>query len=115
MHKKSQGLSLNVIVVAAIALIVLIVVVALFSGRIKNFQKGIRSCASQGGHCSCWGGTDEEPVWRDIGTDKLKKGQSCSDSDHPGQCPENYAPIEGTDCNVDGVTDNDMCCIKVIG
>jgi len=41
MKKKGQGLSLNVIIVAAIALIVLIVLWAIFTGRMGGFSKGV--------------------------------------------------------------------------
>ena len=39
--KKGQGLSLNVIIVAALALIVLVVLVAIFTGRFAIFQNQI--------------------------------------------------------------------------
>ncbi len=41
LNKKGQGLSLNVIIVAAIALIVLVVLVAVFIGRINIFGQGL--------------------------------------------------------------------------
>ncbi|MBW3003967.1 hypothetical protein KY328_00435 [Candidatus Woesearchaeota archaeon] len=37
--KKGQGISLNVIIIAAIALIVLVVLVAIFTGRLGGFQR----------------------------------------------------------------------------
>jgi hypothetical protein len=40
-NKKGQGLSLNVIIVAALALIVLVVLAAIFVGRIGMFDRGI--------------------------------------------------------------------------
>jgi len=40
-NKKGQGLSLNVIIVAAIALIVLVLLVMIFTGRIDIFNKGV--------------------------------------------------------------------------
>ncbi len=40
--KKGQGLSLNVIVIAAIALIVLVVLVAVFTGRMGEWTAGIK-------------------------------------------------------------------------
>ena len=40
-NKKGQGLSLNVIIVAAIALIVLVVLVMVFTGRIGIFESQI--------------------------------------------------------------------------
>ena len=39
--KKAQGLSINVIIIAAIALIVLVVLVAIFSGRLGDFGKRV--------------------------------------------------------------------------
>ena len=41
MSKKGQGLSLNVIIVAALALIVLVVLIVVFTGRIAVFDKGV--------------------------------------------------------------------------
>jgi len=41
LNKKGQGLSLNVIIVAALALIVLVVLIMVFTGRISVFDKGI--------------------------------------------------------------------------
>ena len=41
MSKKGQGLSLNVIIVAALALIVLVVLIAIFTGRAGVFKKGV--------------------------------------------------------------------------
>jgi len=40
-NKKGQGLSLNVIIVAAIALIVLVLLVMIFTGRIGIFKTGV--------------------------------------------------------------------------
>lgn len=39
--KKGQGLPLNVIILAALALIVLVVLVAIFAGRVSIFDKGV--------------------------------------------------------------------------
>ena len=41
MDKKGQGLSLNVIIIAALALIVLVVLIAIFMGRIAIFQDDV--------------------------------------------------------------------------
>ncbi|MBW2979888.1 hypothetical protein KY360_00545 [Candidatus Woesearchaeota archaeon] len=40
--KKGQGLSLNVIIIAAIALIVLVVLVAIFTGRMGTWTESLR-------------------------------------------------------------------------
>ena len=39
--KKGQSISINVIIIAALALIVLVVLIAIFTGRISLFGKGI--------------------------------------------------------------------------
>lgn len=41
MNKKGQGLSLNVIIIAALALIVLVVLIMVFTGRIGIFERGV--------------------------------------------------------------------------
>lgn len=51
MNKKAQGLSLNVIIIAALALIVLIVLVAIFTGQIGGFGKGTATVKSQAFSC----------------------------------------------------------------
>jgi hypothetical protein len=49
--KKGQGLSLNTIIIAAIVLIVLVVLWAIFTGRMGVFSKGLdqieKDCTSQ--------------------------------------------------------------------
>ena len=51
MSKKAQGISMNVIVIAAIALLVLVVLVLIFTGRIGTFSEGIKKCSGYGGFC----------------------------------------------------------------
>ncbi len=43
-NKKAQGLSLNVIIIAAVVLIVLIVLWSIFTGRMGVFTKGVKEC-----------------------------------------------------------------------
>ena len=49
---KSQGMSINVIIIAAIALIILVVLVAVFTGRFGIFAGTVQDCAAQGGQCT---------------------------------------------------------------
>ena len=44
LSKKSQGISLTTVVIAALALIVLIVLILIFSGRMGLFQAGVNEC-----------------------------------------------------------------------
>ena len=50
-RKRAQGISINVIIIAAIALLVLVVLSVIFLGRIGVFTKATASCEGQGGQC----------------------------------------------------------------
>ncbi len=52
MNKKAQGLSMNMIILAAIALIVLIVLVVIFYGKAKSFSASAEDCVQKGGKCT---------------------------------------------------------------
>ena len=92
--KKGAELTLNIIIIAAIALIVLVVMLFIFSGKIKLFGQGTESCASKGGACSPTGFTAE----------CIKSG-SCVCPD----VPENQVYIQGTECE----KLSRICCKKV--
>jgi len=49
--KKAQSISINTIVVAAIALTVIILVILITTGSIGNFRRSADSCESNGGEC----------------------------------------------------------------
>lgn len=49
--KKAQGISINTIIIAAIALIVLVVLVMIFTGRMGAWVGGVDSCINKGGEC----------------------------------------------------------------
>ncbi len=51
MNKKAQGISLNVIIIAAIALLVLVILSVIFMGRMGTFSDKSQDCTSQGGQC----------------------------------------------------------------
>ncbi|MFT4304312.1 MAG: hypothetical protein ACMXYG_07130 [Candidatus Woesearchaeota archaeon] len=58
--KKSQGISLTTVVIAAIALVVLIILILIFTGRISIFQSATNECPP---------GSDQMPI-----------GQNCQSS-----------------------------------
>jgi hypothetical protein len=63
---KGQGISINMIIVAAIALIVLVVLAVIFLGRFGIFSTQSLDCESQGGHCvvgACPTGSHGYAVW----------------------------------------------------
>ena len=51
MDKKAQGLSMNVIIVAALALIVLVVLSVIFMSRAGIFAQSTGECITNGGTC----------------------------------------------------------------
>ncbi|MEA2036587.1 MAG: hypothetical protein U9O94_03710 [Nanoarchaeota archaeon] len=82
--KKGQGLSLNTIIIAAIVLIVLVVLWAIFTGRMGVFSQGLtditrdKTCEESGG--------------------VIKSGDSCGDG---------FTPIFGKYTNVQT---GEICC-----
>jgi hypothetical protein len=50
--KKGESLSMNTIVIAAIALTVLIVMIIIFTGKTKDFVIGTKSCEAKKGSCT---------------------------------------------------------------
>ena len=55
MDKKAQGLSINVIIIVAISLIVLVVLIAVFTGRMGSFVKGVDTTSTCINACSALG------------------------------------------------------------
>lgn len=49
--KKAQGMPMNLIVVAAIAIIVMVVLIAIFWGKVKGFTSSTGSCIEKKGEC----------------------------------------------------------------
>lgn len=77
--KKAQGLSMNVIIIAAIALIVLIVVILIFTGKIRTFSGESDSCTSRGGSCEMECELDCEAPTRSDECTQLGKNVCCID------------------------------------
>ena len=48
---KGQGISLNVVVIAAIALLVLVILSVIFVGRLGLFGEKAADCEQKGGEC----------------------------------------------------------------
>ena len=51
-NKKSQGMPINIIVIAAIALAVLVVLIVIFTGGIGKTSENLGSCVTKGGICA---------------------------------------------------------------
>jgi len=66
MRKKGQGISMNVIIIAAIALLVLVVLSIIFMGRMGQWGADVDSCVTKGGTClsACDAATQTPyPLW----------------------------------------------------
>lgn len=49
--KKAQGISMNVVIIAALALLVLVVLSVIFLSKMGVTQRGMADCRQQGGQC----------------------------------------------------------------
>ena len=74
MAKKAQGISMNVIIVAAIALLVLVILSVIFIGRMGRFGRESGGCEQQGGSC------------------------------YEGACPSGTTPYRSLECEDEGYT-----------
>jgi len=89
--KNAQGISINVIIVAAIALLVLVVLSIIFMGRIGQFGTKVGECENKGGRCADVGEYCGQP--------------DSSVEDYPTRFPDwQCAPVD--DQEVD-------CCVKI--
>ncbi len=87
-NKKAQGISMNVIIIAAIALLVLVVLSVIFMGRSAQFSEQIAACESNGGKCGAICG-DEDSGTESYPTPYSAWGKSCQDKyegDKPTCC-----------------------------
>ena len=79
--KKGQGISINMVIIAAMALIVLIIAIILVVRGGKNLNQGTAGCTAQGGVCRDGPNTDEV----NIGTYDCTPPQQCYRYNFAGQ------------------------------
>jgi len=79
-NRRSQGMPVNVIIIAVLALIVLVVLTVIFTGRVRIFSSTLESCSAKQGHCIDKCGDNEAMVI--------------------AQCPEKADPSTYTKCCV---------------
>jgi len=68
--KKSQGISMNTIIIAAIALLVLVILAVIFTGRMGDWSRKTRDCKNNGGNCDnskCQPGWQVHPLIAECG------------------------------------------------
>lgn len=90
-HKKGD-ISLNMIVVAAIALLVMVIIMLIFTGKISFFREQGEKCVTMGGTC--------KPEYEGCNAEY--------ETEQPYLCDLNTDGKYTRDTSVDGV-----CCIKV--
>ena len=89
MHKKGQSISINTIIIAAIALAVLVVLFIVFTGRFKVFSEGVKETS-----LNCDKGC--KSVGYQGGSPRIANS-----------CFTNEAPILG---KFEGMAENQVCC-----
>jgi len=89
MQKKSQSISINTIIIAAIALAVLVVLFVIFTGRFKIFSEGVKESS-----LTC------ERACKAV-------GYSRSTTPSGSRCGDNEFQASG---KFEGMTENQVCC-----
>jgi hypothetical protein len=92
--KKAVELSLNTIIVAAIALLVLIVLVVIYTGQSGKFVRGLNDCKARGG------GDDSSFCRSDA--------QTCMNE---GGTPSGDCVFVGSDGKIDKSMQDRVCCV----
>ncbi|MEK6947430.1 MAG: DUF948 domain-containing protein [Nanoarchaeota archaeon] len=59
-NKKSQGMPINTVIIAAIALAVLVVLIVIFTGGIGKTSQNLGSCVTKGGVCANTNGLNNQ-------------------------------------------------------
>ena len=77
--KKGVELSMNVIIIAAIGLLVLVILAVLVINSSTNFRAGTQSCNSQGGICKSSCDTT-------VDGGQISPASGCTSSDKPTCC-----------------------------
>ena len=90
--KKCQGLPINMIIIAAIALVVLVVTVTILTRQTSTATKNLESCDVKGGKCA-----------KDLTANNNVKNPSCSDNVY------NIPVI----VNDPACGDSKLCCLKI--
>ena len=90
--KKAQGLSINTIIIVALALVVLVALIAIFTGRLGGFGRETMNCeGTYKGTC------------RDLVEDAFEKG--CQE-------PEETKHSLGRCFKDDGTLSDQVCCVR---
>lgn len=98
-NKKSQGLPINAIVLASLAMVVLVVILVIFTNVSRTTAKNIGSCETKGGICA------------DKVTQPSQQGQKLQEHKCGGDYP--ISIFVSSDC--ENTNPKNLCCIKGVG
>jgi len=97
--RNAQGLSITTIIIAVIGLIIVIVLIAIFTGRIGTFGQGLDETKTCSSICAALGKSGE--------TDKIRS--ACQDAN--GQIlPGKFGDVTGGTGTGDSIDPNVCCC-----
>jgi len=89
---------MNVIVIAALVLIVMVILAVVMGGKFRIFATTTRNCQAQGGQC----------LGENDGAKIVETSETFS------SCPELHTKLGGTDCWNEEAAKKAICCIPLI-
>ncbi len=75
MNKKGQGISINVIIIAAIAILVLVILAVIFLGYVNKWTGDVNDCTNKGGTCYAQGTCPSG--WAQLSNRCANEGEVC--------------------------------------
>lgn len=108
LKKRAQGLSMNIIVLAVIGLIILVVLIAIFTGKLNFYTSGVRELTTCENTCKNIGYTSGRAITE----------SSCINDVKGRSIPGKFSDISGTSIQEidDGETieiEKKCCCISI--
>ncbi len=110
MRKNAQGLSITTIIVAALALVVLVILFAIFTGRIAIFGRGITECP---GRCEMpYSESGEQPITE--GRTALDPTATCNPKFEKSITGIYIAPDQPPNTPSDKLIYCSKCCMSIV-
>jgi len=108
--RKAQGLPITTIIVAALALVVLVIIFAIFTGRISIFGRGITECP---GRCALpYSETGEQPITE--GRTALDPAAACNPQFEKSITGIYIAPNQPANTPADKLIYCSRCCMSIV-
>jgi hypothetical protein len=108
--KKAQGLPITTIIIAALALVVLVILFAIFTGRISIFGRGVTECP---GKCSMpYSETGEQPITE--GRTALDPSATCNPQFEKAITGIYIAPGQPPNTPSEKLIYCSKCCVSIV-